>query len=142
MGLNNPVAGFAYAAEFQSSAIPWVTSSVATSGSITRYDFAMCSRFFTLSNLGSSGPGGPVIAFGFTANGMSDLNSNKYFLSGSQTVTLEIRVKSLFIMGQNASTPYSLLAGLTTVLANNTPLLTGSQTDSSTGNLVFWPGVG
>lgn len=142
MGLNNPVAGFAYAAEFQSSAIPWVTSSVATSGSITRYDFFMCSRFLTISNLGASGPTGPVLAFGFTSNGMSDVNSNKFYLSGSQSITLELRVKALFIMGQNSSTPFSLMAGLTTVLAANTPLLTGSQTDLSSGATVFWPGVG
>lgn len=142
MGLNNPTAGYSYAAEFQSSALPWVTSSIAASGSATRFDFQTSARFITLSNLALAGAGNPVLAFGFTAAGMNDVNSNKFFLSGSQQITLETRVKTLFVMGQNAACNFSLFAGLTTVLANNTPVVTGSQTDVSTGTTVFWPGVG
>lgn len=141
MGLNNPVAGYSYAAEFQSSALPWVTSSVAASGSanMTRFDFQTATRFITLSNTGTSSQ---VLAFGFTALGMNDVNSNRFALSGSQQVTLETRVKTLYVMGLNGAVPFSLFAGLTTVLAANTPVVTGSQTDLSTGTVVTWPGVG
>ncbi len=139
MGLNNPVAGYSYAAEFQSSALPWVTSSLAASGSATRFDFQTATRFITLANLSTAGG---VLAFGFTAAGMSDTNSNKFYLSASQQLTIETRVKTLYVMGQNSAVSFSLFAGLTTVLAANTPVVTGSQTDLSTGNVVTWPGVG
>lgn len=138
MSLNNPNAGYNYAAEFQSSALPWVTSSIALSGTATRIDFLKASRFFTLTNTSAGG----VLAFGFTAAGMTDVNSNKYFLSASQTLTTEIRIKTLFVMGQNAAVPFSLLVGLTTMPAANVPLVTGSQVDVSTGATVTWPGVG
>ncbi len=143
MSFNNPTPGFGYSPEFQSSALPWVTSSIALSGASNalRIDFQMCTRFITLVNLSAAANGG-VLAFGFTAAGMSDVNSNKYYLSASQTLTTELRVKTLFVMGQNTSVPFSMLAGLTSVPASNTPVVTGSQVDLSTGNTVYWPGVG
>ncbi len=142
MSFGNPSAGYSLAGEFQSSALPWVTSSIAPSGSTNalKFDFQSCTRFFTVTNLNPVGATG-VLAIGFTAAGMSDANSNKYFLSGSQTLSAEIRVKTLYVMGQNAAVPFGLLAGLTAVPAANTPVITGSQVDVSTGNTVYWPGV-
>lgn len=139
MGLNNPTAGYSYAAEFQSSGIPWVTSSIAASGSATQFQFQCATRFITVANTGGANQ---TMAFGFTQNGMSDTNSNRYALSGSQSVTLELRCKTVFVMGLNSAVSFSLLAGLTTVLASNTPLLTGSQIDISSNTTASWPGVG
>lgn len=137
MPLGNPTGGIGYAAEFQSSALPWVTSSVAPAkGSPLEIDFAKVTRFITVANRDPSTTGS--ISFGFTLNGMKDATSNKYILNGGQIVTLEVRIKSLWIQSEVGSGPYSLLAGLTTVMAGDMPLLSGTLPDGSAG----WPGVG
>jgi len=133
MPLDNPKGGIGYAAEFQSSALPWVTSSVAPSGSSAplRFDFPKVTRFFTVSNTGAN-----TLSFGFTYNGVVS-SGNKYILSGSQSATFEIRIKSLWIQGESGPSAFSLMAGLTTIGARDMPLLTGSFPDGSA-----WPGVG
>lgn len=51
MSLNNPQGGLGYAAEFQSSALPFVTSSTApAAGSPVRFDFPKVSRFITVTD--------------------------------------------------------------------------------------------
>lgn len=131
--LNNPSGGTGYAAEFQSSALPWVTSSTApASGSPVRYDFGKVTRFITVSNLGAT-----PLSFGFTRNGVI-LSNNKYILSGSQTVTLEVRVKSLWLQAETGTPTFCLFAGLTNVDKKQMPLLSGTLADGSSG----WDGVG
>lgn len=137
MPLGNPVGGIGYAPEFQSSALPWVTSSVAPAkGSPLEIDFAKVTRFLTISNRDPSTTGSISVAF--TLNGSKDAQSNKFIINGGQTVTLEIRIKSLWIQGEVGTGPYSLCAGLTTVAAGDMPLLSGTLPDGSAG----WPGVG
>ncbi len=133
MTFDNPKTGIGYAAEFQSSALPWVTSSAApASGSPVRFDFPKVTRFITVVNLGGS-----TLSFGFTRAGVVSTN-NKYVLSGSQTVTVEVRVKNLWLQGEGGTPAFSLFAGLTNVDANNMPLLSGTLADGSPG----WTGVG
>jgi hypothetical protein len=132
MPLDNPNGGIGYAAEFQSSALPWVTSSVAPNqGSPIEIDFPKVTRFIILSNTGAS-----TLSFGFTYNGVKN-SSNKYILSGSQVISIEARVKALWLQGEGGNPSYSLFAGLTTVRSQDMPLLTGSAPDGSA-----WPGVG
>jgi len=127
--MDNPKTGFGYAAEFQSSGLPWVTSSVApAAGSPTRLDFPKVTRFITIANRDTTTN---TLSFGFTFNGIRFTN-NKYVLNAGQSVTLELRVKSLWIQGESGTPNYSVLAGLTTVDAKDMPELTGSQ----------WTGVG
>lgn len=134
MTLDNPRGGIGYAAEFQSSALPFVTSSVAPSpGSPVRFDFPKVSRFITLANLGNT-----TLSFGFTRNGVVTSN-NKYVLSGSQTVTMELRVRELWLQGEGGTPAFSMCVGLTNVDRSNMPMLSGTLGDGITPG---WVGVG
>jgi hypothetical protein len=135
MPLDNPKGGFGYAGEFQSSALPWVTSSVApASGSARCYEFPKVSRFITVTNLASATN---TLSFGFTRSGVVS-SSNKYVLNAGQSITLELRVKQVWLQGENGTPAFNLLAGLTTVDAKDMPLLSGTLEDGSAG----WQGVG
>ena len=134
MPLDNPKGGIGYAAEFQSAALPWVTSSVApAAGSPDRLDFAKVTRFITVSNLADATD---TLSFGFTRNGV--LGSNKFTLNPGQTLTLELRVKHLWIQGETGVPNYCVCAGLTTIDARDMPMLTGTLPGGAAG----WPGVG
>lgn len=135
MSLDNPKGGLGYAAEFQSSALPWVTSSVApAAGSPVRYDFAKVSRSITVTNRSTTTD---TLSIGFSYNGIVFTNK-KYTLNAGQNITLELRVKSLWIQGESGTPPYSLCVGLTNIDARNMPLLSGTLADGSAG----WDGVG
>lgn len=136
MPLGNPDIGFGNSAELQSSAIPWVTSSVAPSNASgpVQLDLPMVSRFIHLTN---HGPG--YLGIGFTANGMKQPQSNRILVAPSGSYTVELRVKRLFIQGEQTSTPtYSLTVGLTTIKASNMQQLSGTLDDGTAG----WQGVG
>lgn len=136
MSLNNPQGGLGYAAEFQSSALPFVTSAIAPAvGSPVRYDFAKVSRFITLTNRDATFTNS--LSFGFTYAGIVSTN-HKYVLMGGQSITLELRIKSLWIQGETGTPAYSLCAGLTNIDARNMPVLSGTLPDGTAG----WDGVG
>lgn len=133
MPLNNPIAGFNYATEFQSSALPWVTSSTATTAA-TQLHFDNVSRFIQLTNLAASGSG-TDIKLGFTANGV---NGTNYLVVQPQMTLgpLELRVKEVWIKSSSGSPAYSFIAGLTSV--TQMQVLTGTLPDGNSG----WQGVG
>lgn len=136
MPLGNPVVGFGNSAELQSSALPWVTSSVAPSNVTgpVRYDLPMVSRFIQLTN---HGPG--YLSLSFTSNGMKPLVSNKIMVAPSGSFMGELRVKTVFVQGEQTATPtFSLTAGLTTIQAGQMQQLSGTLDDGTAG----WPGVG
>lgn len=137
MSLNNPKGGLGYAAEFQSSALPWTSSSqvpVASSG-VTRYDFPKVSRFISVSNHGTAGQ---EIRVGFTRNGV--MTSGNYFLlDGGDIYTAEVRVTSMYIAGDSVNNVrISVLAGLTNIDASMMPQLSGTLDSGDAG----WSGVG
>jgi len=137
MSLNNPKGGLGYAAEFQSSALPWTSSSqvpVVSSG-VTRYDFPKVSRFISVSNHGNAGQ---EIRIGFTRNGV--MTSGNYFLlDGGDIYTAEVRVTSMYIAGDSVNNVrISVLAGLTNIDKSMMPLLSGTLEDGTAG----WTGVG
>lgn len=135
MSLNNPQGGLGYAAEFQSSALPFVTSSTAPpAGSPVRFDFPKVSRFITITNRDTTTN---TLSFGFTRAGIVSTN-NKYILNAGQSITLELRIKELYLQGETGTPAYSLCAGLTNIDARNMPILSGTLPDGSTG----WLGVG
>lgn len=135
MPLDNPQAGISFAAEFQSSALPWVTSSIApAAGSPVEFDFPFATRFVSVTNLGS---GSQSLSFGFTRAGIVSTN-NKIIVNASSSITLELRVAKMWLQGETGTPSYSLCAGLTTVIARNFPLLSGTLGDGSSG----WQGVG
>ena len=136
MALDTPGSGISAAGEFQSSALPFVTSSQAPNASsgVLRIDFPKVSRFISVANHDTAGK---ELRVGFTRNGV--LSSGNYFLlDGGQIFTFELRVKSVYVAGDSSSPPFSLMAGLTMVDARNMPLLSGTLADGSAG----WAGVG
>ena len=135
MTFDNPKGGIGYAAEFQSSALPWVTSSVApAAGSPVRFDFPKVTRFIMCTNRDS---GSTSLSLGFTRNGVVNSN-NKFILMASQSISLEVRVKELWLQGESGTPVYSLFAGLTNIAASNMPLLSGTLSNGDPG----WSGVG
>jgi hypothetical protein len=128
MPLGNPPGGASFAAEFQSSALPWMTSSIVTS-SPQEWDFAMVTRFVTVVNSGSGS-----LKLGVTSLGVQ--GTNYVTVPGATQLTLEWRCTKVFIAG-TVGVPYSLAVGLTTIPAGNFPNLTGSFPDGTN-----WPGVG
>jgi hypothetical protein len=135
MPLDNPAAGFGYATEFQSSGLPWLTSSVAPAvGSPLEFDFPKVTRFVCVSNTDSNVA--HTLSFGFTQAGVQT-SSNKYVLLGGQNALFEIRCTQMFLQGEAGTPTFSILAGLTTVDAKMMPVLTGSQ-----AGVQLWQGVG
>jgi hypothetical protein len=135
MSLNNPSAGFNFAAEFQSSGLPWVTSSVApAAGSPDRFDFPLVTRFITVANLATATN---TLSFGFTQSGVKNTN-NKFIVNPNQTVTVEIKTNRIWLQGENGTPSFSIIAGLTTVQSSEMPYLSGTLSDGSTG----WIGIG
>lgn len=136
MPLGTTKAGIGAAGEFQSSGLPFATSSTApaaASGAL-RIDFPKVSRSITITNRSADGT---LLRIGFTLNGVRNSGFH-YQLDGQDTVTLELRVASLWLAGDAGNVNFSLCAGLTTVDARDMPQLSGTLSDGSTG----WQGVG
>lgn len=138
MGINVPKGGIGYAAEFQSSALPFVTSSTApqASGGCMRLDFPKITRSITVANNESAGT---YLRLGFTRNGVMGAGGGAYYyrLNGGQQVTFELRVTNFYVAGDTGTANFSLCAGLTNIDAIEMPQLTGSL-----GNGIGWLGVG
>lgn len=111
MSLGNPKSGFGFVAEYQVSALPWLTSSTLPT-TMLRYDFPWVSQFFTLQNEGSGD-----IKVGFTP---STSGSKHFALKASSSLSLDVRVKSLYMTG-TSGTPFSLFVGLTNIDASMCP---------------------
>lgn len=134
MTFDNPKGGIGYAAEFQSAALPFVTSSTApAAGTPVRFDFPKVSRFITVSNRDTAAN---TLSFGFTRSGVVSTN-NKYILNAGQTVTLELRVRELWLQGETGTPAFSMCAGLTNIDRSNMPVLTGTLPNGDPG----WIGV-
>jgi hypothetical protein len=130
MPLGNPAGGFNFAPEFQSSALPWVSSSnVNTVPSQVTFNYV--TRFISLTNLNTTG----ALKLGFTLNGIN--GQNYATVAPAQTLTLEWRCSNLWLAGAVGSVSFSLAVGLTTVPAGSMPMLSGSFPDGTA-----WSGVG
>jgi len=125
MSLNNYTPGPGYAAEFQVSANPWVTSSVVSG--IIEYSFPFVSSFFAIKN--NSGSFGSI-AVGFTRNGITS-TGNYFPLATGESFSGDFRLKTLFVSGSGATV--SLLVGLTSIMVERLPTITASN---------GWNGVG
>lgn len=137
MPLGNPTGGAGYAAEFQSSALPWMTSSVApTTPNPMKINFGMVTRFVTLTNLSTGSIGtAPNLQVAVTYNGAANGTNYLSVLPG-QTLYLEWRILQMFLQSSSGNCPFSLAAGLTTIPPQNFFQITGS------GPNIAWPGVG
>lgn len=109
-----------YAAEYQVSGLPFVTSSIAGSSNTTLIELPYVSRFVNVKNTGTN-----YLVVGFTNNGVK--NGGQHFtIPPSGSFRDELRVKDLFFMAANATTTFEVVAGLTMVERRYFPTLTGS----------------
>ncbi len=76
------------------------------------------------------------LSFGFTRAGT--IGSNKFIVPASAVVTVELRVKEMWVQGEGATPNYSICAGLTNIDRSVMPQLSGTLADGSAG----WTGVG
>ena len=158
MSFKHPRPGPNFVPAYQVSGIPFVTSSA--SGEVPQADntkapiavnFPCVTKFVTVNNTGTND-----LRVAFTLSGSyapSEVTENNVTLStnhprnyfiireqeagGSmQSVTFDVRCKSIFFLADNTgTTDFSLLAGLTSITGSQFPTLTGSidGTDSFVG---------
>jgi hypothetical protein len=135
MTLNNPSSGIGSAVEFQSSALPWCTSSVAPTSGYLRYDFAKVTKFINLINLETTA--GRNLRVAFTQNGIG--MANYFVVPANMSITFDLRVTTLYIKADTATAvSCSIVAGLTNVGSGMMPQLSGTLADGSAG----WIGIG
>jgi hypothetical protein len=129
MTLNNPSApGYNFTPAYQMSGIPYVTSSVATTG-VTHISFDRVTRFLTVKNTNSTTS---QINVAFTQNGLG--NYHWFPLKNGESFSAELRIKDLFITCISGTTSeYSVLGGMTTINARDFPILSGSSGISGIG---------
>jgi|GEM_PF-1056910 hypothetical protein len=147
MSSNWQKAGPNHVPSYQTSGIPYVTSSAAdeckeaaNTVAPVQITFPYVTKFVTVNNTG-----GNDLRVAFTFSGsyapgqrttdntlMLDTHPKNYFViqtqaAGSTTIaSFDVRCKTMFFLGDGGTTDFSLIAGLTTIPSSNFPVLTGS----------------
>lgn len=116
--------GEGYVPAYQISATPFVTSSNVILGQTKEITFRYVTQFLVVKN---TGPTSSVLAVGFTANGLSDSNSNFFILSGSESFAADLRVDRIFVSGSSGAPSFSVVAGLTGISETRFLLVTASN---------------
>lgn len=130
MPLNWPAPGIGSVSEYLASATPWVTSSQVTSGNIHIHDFWRVTSFIQVSNTDPNNN----LQVAFTRNGLLTTGSMYFEIPPKTILDTKVRVTTLFIRGSGSGkTPYSVLAGITAILPQNAPVLTGTDATGNTG---------
>lgn len=111
-------AGLSQVGQYQASAIPFVTSSLAvpaSSSAPVTVSFPQVTRFFTVVNTATTA--GSSLRVGFSAlgtTGSAGGGTNNYFvLDIGQSYTAEMKVSKVFLLGHTVATSASVIAGLT-----------------------------
>lgn len=120
MTLDNPKVGPSFLPAYQISGLPYVTSSLVTSGTVTQIDFPYVTSFIACKNTSDSGS----LLVGFTRSGT--LGNNRISLGYSGSFGGDFRIKSLFITANIGSVNFELLAGLTLIATKDFPTLSGT----------------
>ena len=128
-----PQPGFNFTPAYQISGLPYVTSSTATSTPPFRVTFPYVTKFITIRSDGGS------LDIGFTLNGTN--NSNHFTIANNDVLTIDVRVKEIYIKG---TTDFHLIAGLTGIPTASIPTLTGSYSFNAsdpyfTGSAAYEP---
>jgi len=119
----NPIPGFNSMPEYLISAVPWLTSSIASD--IIRHRFDHVMKTFTIV----TGAGSGSVSLAFTENGFG--SGNCFNIPESSTFSADVRATELWLSGSGAS--YSLFVGLTAIPSKNAPRMTGSLGFSGVG---------
>lgn len=129
MSLNNTwTPGAGATAEYMASAIPWVTSSVMVTQGYKEVNFNFVTKFFTIKNTAASTT---TLSVAFASGGFTAANSNFFTLTGGQSFSGDLRVKSLFLSASQGVPSFELIAGLTRIPKHMFPVITGSFEGSS-----------
>jgi len=134
MSLNNPNSGFFSTPEFQASGLPWTVTAATSGVIIAKYSLPKVTKSITFVNTDTTATN--RIRVGFTENGIN--GTNYVLVNGGQTITLDARVKEIFIRANaSGAYTYSVYCALTTIDGRFMPILTGSVDGSN-----YWDGVG
>lgn len=139
MSMNNPRSGVGSVPEYQMSGVPWVASgSVSTTPVV--HEFPFVSRAITIANNSAAGS---FLLIGFTANS-TVAGSNNFPLDGGKQIRMEVRVRDLWLKGQNGTVNYGVLGELTSIERRQMPYITGSLSPSNLVASASWvyTGVG
>jgi hypothetical protein len=109
-----PPPGYNFAPAYQTSGLPFLTSSTAAAGTAVKIEFPYVTKDITI------GATGGATTFAFTANGL--VGTNKYTVASGQSVTFDFRVKEMWVTGST----FCVAAGLTGIPTASIPTLTGS----------------
>ena len=118
MALNHPRPYANSVPEYMISGIPWVTESNVSSG-VTEFSFPYATRMFTVRNDSAN-----TIYVSFTYSG--SIGTNKFQLVSSGSFADELRIRSLFVSA-SATSRVTIVAGLTSILRGDFPIITGSN---------------
>ena len=122
-------AGFHNVGSYQVSAEPWLSSSItvpANNGTPLEISFPKITKFVIIRNdSGSTGD----LRVGFSSLGVQgDTNENYAILSGSESLSADYRVKSVFLLSHTATEQTaSVVAGLTMIPTRSFGNWTGSS---------------
>lgn len=138
MPFEYPTRGANDVSSYFASGIPWVTGSTLAAATVVHYSFPAVTKKFIVRNTGTG-----TIAVGFTQNALLIATSQKKFftLTSGQEETLELRVKDLFLSASSGTPTYEIIAGLTPILYDQFPVLTGSVSGTTNLNNLF-SGIG
>jgi len=109
-----PPPGYNFVPAYQTSGLPFLTSSTAAAGTAIKIQFPYVTKDITIRAIGAA------TTFAFTANGLS--NTNNYTVASGSSVTLDFRVKEMWVTGST----FCIAAGLTGIPTASIPNLTGS----------------
>ena len=131
--LQYPLPHHGSVSEYQSSGVPYVSSSHTLSDtSVVIFEFPYVTRHFTIFNSGSN-----AIRVGFTQNGVSAAETANYFILQGEMVSprMEIKCDKLVIAKDEGTQPnkVSVVAGLTNVALNKFFYVTGSNSVAGVG---------
>lgn len=126
MSINWPGNGEHFSPAYQVSSLPYLTSSVISSGQVHEYQFPYVTKFINVANKGSS----PVdrICIGFTERGLKPSVGNFVTLEQGETIHHDVRTSVLFVScSVGAAVDYQLFCGLTTIPVKNFLVLSASN---------------
>jgi hypothetical protein len=117
--------GLGHVPSYQTSARPFLTSSLAVPGSASdplAVGFETVSRFVVITNTLPGSATNVPLRFGFSANGVKGNPDNNYgILNNAESFEAEFRVTAVYLLSDNTSpVSASVIAGLTGI--NRAPL--------------------
>ena len=126
MSLNWPSHGEYFAPAYQVSALPYLSSSVISSGAVQKFEFPFVTKFINIVNRGANSQ--DKICLSFTERGLLPTVGNYITLDQGDTVHQEVRTTEFYVScSYGTSVDYQVFVGLTTIPTRHFLTLTGSN---------------